>query len=331
MHQTPLPRRKLKKRWKFFFLVLGLAISALFGLGFFLIANDAPIITGSVTRNVEYKPGLKLDVYAPTRQVYDQTPVVVYIHGGAWIGGIKEGINFNRFNQAANDLRESGYAIVSINYTLAKADQSPFPACIEDAADALVWIQENAATHNFDLNNVGLFGESAGAQISMMVAYSDSLQSADYPLIHFKYVVNVYGPNRLKEIYESPAIDTLYSKLAGLPVWLQGRLDLAKYIFGFDPKQDSLRALQVMEMYSPYNYVNSSAPPTLIIHGDKDRVVPLDQSIGLHAKFDSLGVENEIHIIEGADHALVHATSEQKSTLQNWIAEFIRRHYSRKD
>src|SRR5687767_14074552 len=101
MQPTPLPRRKMKKRWKFFFLLLTLVITMLSGLGFFLIANDAPIITGNVTRNVEYKDGLKLDVYAPTRQVYDKTPVVLYIHGGAWIAGAKEGINFNRFNQAA--------------------------------------------------------------------------------------------------------------------------------------------------------------------------------------------------------------------------------------
>jgi acetyl esterase/lipase len=328
MQPTPRSNRKIKKRWKFFFLLIILAISALFGLGFFLVANDAPIITGTVTRNVEYKPGLKLDVYAPTRHVYDNTPVVVYIHGGAWIAGAKEGINFNRFNQAANELREFGYAIVSINYTLAQTNKSPFPACVEDAADALAWIQENAATHNFDLNNVGLFGESAGAQIAMMIAYSDSLQATGYPLLRFNYVVDAYGPTQLQSIYKSPSVDTLYSKLAGLPGWLQGRLDLAKYIFGFDPKQDTARAWLMMETYSPYNHLNASAPPTLIIHGDKDRVVPVAQSIGLHAKLDTLGVENEIHIIEGADHALVYARPEQKSALQKWIAEFIVRHYS---
>src|SRR5689334_237454 len=109
----------MKKRWIFLLLLLIFAVAFLFALSYFVVSNGAPIITGKVIRNIEYKPGLKLDVYTPTKQVYDKTPVVIYIHGGAWISGLKEGLNFNRFNQAANHLREAGYAIVSINYTLA--------------------------------------------------------------------------------------------------------------------------------------------------------------------------------------------------------------------
>jgi dipeptidyl aminopeptidase/acylaminoacyl peptidase len=65
-----------------------------------------------------------------------------------------------------------------------------------------------------------------------------------------------------------------------------------------------------------------------MIHGDKDRVVPVDQSIRLQAKLDSLGIENEIHIVDGADHAFANATPEQKENLQKWIVEFVLRYYS---
>jgi acetyl esterase/lipase len=319
----------MKKRWKFLIVVITLVIGSGFGIAYFLFSNDAPIVTGSITRNIEYKPGLRLDVYAPTQQRYNKTPVVLYIHGGAWIGGMKEGLNFNRFNQTANDLRASGYAIVSINYTLAETNQSPFPTCIEDAADAVAWIHENATAYNFDLSNVGLFGESAGAHIAMMIAYNHaSYTLKEYPQARFNYVVDIYGPNQLQNIYHAPTIDTLYSKLAQLPDRLQSHLDVAKYIFGFDPKQDSVRAQKMMEEYSPYNYLTSSAPPTLIIQGDKDRVVPLDQSITLLAKLDSLGVENEIHIVNGADHGFIKATPEQKLTQQKWVVKFIQRHYT---
>lgn len=319
--------RRIKRKWRFLLALLALVGSVAAGFAFYLIANDAPIISGTITRNIEYKPGLRLDVYAPTREVYEKAPVVVYIHGGAWIAGIKEGINFNRFNQTANELRDSGYAIVSINYTLARTNHSPFPACLQDASDALQWIRHNAEAYNFDLNNVGLFGESAGAHIAMMTAYSSSQQASDSSF-HFRYVVDIYGPNQLRQIYESPTVDTLYTKLAGLPTWLQGRLDLARYILGFDPKQDTARAWQIMEMYSPYNQLSPSAPPTLIIHGDKDRVVPLEQSITLKAKLDSIGVENEFHLVKGADHAFAFATADQRTELQGWITQFILRHYS---
>jgi acetyl esterase/lipase len=317
---------KLKKRWKFVLLIVFLTLCSAFSLGYFLIANDAPITAGTITRNVEYKPGLMLDVYAPTTMAYEKTPVVVYIHGGAWIGGIKEGLNFNRFNQTANELRASGYAIVSINYTLARNYKSPFPACIEDANDALRWIEAHADQYNFDLNNIGLFGESAGAHIAMMIGYSP----ADSSTIHFRYLIDAYGPNQLAAIYRSPSIDTLYGKLDGLPGWLRAKLDPAKHILGFDPKQDTVRALQIMDLYSPYNYLTGTAPPTLILHGDKDRVVPLEQSVLLHAKLDSLGIENEFEVIPGADHAFAFATADQRSSLQKHISEFIIGHYKRK-
>lgn len=317
----------MKKRWKFLLSILTLVIAGLSALAYFIISNDAPIIAGKVTRNIEYKPGLKLDIYTPTQNVYDKTPVIIYIHGGAWISGLKEGLNFNRFNQAANELREAGYAIISINYTLASQNQSPFPACIDDAVDAVKWIYQNADLHHFDIDNVGLFGESAGAHIAMMTAYADYFK--DTPQVHFNYVLDVYGPNRLAGVYHTPTVDTLYSKLAKLPSHFQSRLDIAKYIFGFDPKQDSLRAIETMNTYSPYYRVTKAAPPTLILHGDSDRIVPIEQSITLHAKFDSLGVENEIHIIKGADHAFAKATTEQKSDIQKWIVEFVQRHFKK--
>jgi acetyl esterase/lipase len=320
---------KLKKRWKFLIYILILIAGSASAMAYYLFANNAPIVSGQVIRNIIYKDGLDLDIYLPTQNAYDKIPVVVYIHGGAWITGIKEGLNFNRFNEAANQLRESGYAIISINYTLATSNQSPFPYCINDATDALKWIQEHAAEYGFDLNNVGLFGESAGAHIAMMVAYSPTTtQPIELPAIQLKYVVEVYGPTRLKDIYQAPVIDTLYSALAQLPNGLRGRLDLPKFIFGFDPKQDSVRAQQMMETYSPYNFLTTAAPPTLIIHGDKDRVVPVDQSIKLQAKMDSLKVKNEIHFVEGADHGFAFATPEQKAILQKWIVEFILRNYS---
>jgi acetyl esterase/lipase len=321
-----MAKPKIKKRWKLLIFALVLTVGSVSGVAYYLFANAAPIVSGQVIRNIPYKEGLNLDIYLPTKNAYSKTPVILYFHGGAWIYGIKEGLNFNRFNGAANQLRGSGYAIISIDYTLATSSRSPFPACIDDATDALKWIRDHASEYNFDLNNVGLLGESAGAQIAMMVAYSPKLSNA--PSVQLKYVVEAYGPTQLRDIYQAPIVDTLYGKLAHLPSGVRGRLDIPKFIFGFDPKQDSARAAQMMETYSPYNFVTASAPPTLIIHGDKDRVVPVGQSVRLQAKLDSLNVKNEFHVIAGADHAFAYATPEQKATIQRWIVRFILRCYS---
>jgi acetyl esterase/lipase len=314
----------MKKRWKFLIFLIALTSSFAVALGYFLVSNDAPITVGTVARNIEYKPGLKLDIYQPTTKVYEKTPVIVYVHGGGWITGFKESLNFNRFNHAFKTLRESGYAIVSISYTLAQPNKSPFPDCIKDASDAVSWMTQNSELYNFDVHNIGLFGESAGAQIAMMVAYSQDS-------VKFNYVVDIYGPNQLEGVLHSPIIDTLGSIVGKFPASYRARLSPEKYIFGLDPKQDSVCVTEMVQAYSPYNYLTSSVPPTLIIQGDCDRIVPLNQSTRLQTKLDSLGVENDIHIVKGADHLFAKATPEQKLELQKKIVAFIRKHYNNKN
>ncbi len=82
---------KLKKRWNFLIYLLILIAGSASALAYYLIANNAPIVSGQVIRNIKYKDGLDLDIYLPTQNADDKIPVVVYIHGGAWVTGIKEG------------------------------------------------------------------------------------------------------------------------------------------------------------------------------------------------------------------------------------------------
>lgn len=315
--------------WKTWLAVAALLVSMpVVGFFYFIFANEAPIVTGEVIYNQEYKPGLSLDIYAPIKNVFEQTPVVMFIHGGAWIGGTKEALNMNRFNKATNTLRKAGYAIVSINYTLARPSRSPFPHCIADAADAVMWIQNHAEEFNFDPNNIGLFGESAGAHIAMMLAYGDaSLYSSSYVPTEFTYVVDVYGPSYLEGLYTMPTADTIYSLVRELPEPLKSQLDVARYLFGFDPRKDSLRAAEFMAEFSPLNYLGNEAPPTLMIQGDRDLLVPKEQTLRLAQKLDSLGREHELHLLAGMNHSFMDATPKQKHDAQQWIIDFVMKHY----
>jgi len=289
--------------------------------------TDPPIITGEVIRDIPYKPGLTLDIYAPTVRTEGPVPVVVFIHGGAWIVGMKESINFNRVNGSINALRQAGYSIISIDYTLASSDRPPFPACLEDAADALAWVVREAPSRGWDLENIGLFGESAGAHIAMMLAYAGPESFApDCPDFPIRYVVDIYGPNQLEGIYSMPMAETYHAFMEELPTSISSRIDLRNAIFGFNPEQDTLRAQRYMELYSPYLYVHPGVPPTLIIQGDQDHLVPVVQSTALHERLDSLGVENEILILAGVDHGFIGATSEEKEKIQHMIVSFITSH-----
>ncbi|MEJ0031628.1 MAG: alpha/beta hydrolase [Bacteroidota bacterium] len=100
--------------------------------------------------------------------------MIFFIHGGAWIGGTKGSVNFNRVNGAVNKLREHGYTVISPNYSLAGKERSVFPECILDVYDAIDWTKDNASRYDLDTTHVGLMGESAGAHIAMMIAFPDS-------------------------------------------------------------------------------------------------------------------------------------------------------------
>lgn len=284
--------------------------------------DEAPITKGNLEIGVEYKPGLDLDIYYPTQNKFDQAPVVLFVHGGAWIGGRKESINVNRFNGAVKTLRNEGYYVLSPTYTLATADSGPFPYCINDVYDVLDWIKENASHYSFDLNNVGIFGESAGGHIAMMLAYA----SSDSLPFRLNYVVDVYGPSELNGIYHNATVDSVNALIQHLPKRYRQSFDITRMLFGFDPEEDTVRTNNYLNNYSPINYVTSSAPATLIIQGNEDIIVPMSQSIILQKRLDSLEVENEFHLLDQVHHGFFGATDQQKEMVQTWISAFVLRH-----
>ncbi|MDW3190902.1 MAG: alpha/beta hydrolase [Cytophagales bacterium] len=325
-----MSKRDKAKRFTKRLLTISLIVIVLFAgwLAYFFLSNDAPLLHGEVQYHIPFNSNQKLDVYYPTEDVYDNIPVVVFIHGGAWIGGDKVSVNNNRFNEAFNSLRDAGYAIVSSDYTLARNGESPFPQNIVDSFDAMDWVQQNAEAYHFDLNNVTIFGESAGSHLGMMVAFAEP---SDFGLNHKKLhptcVVDVYGPSNLNTLYHRQAIDSLKTMIAQLPGRLKDQLNLPVLLFGFDPDEDPDRAQEVMNAFSPVTYLEANHGPVLMIHGNKDIVVPIEQSEELKYLFDSLGIGNEFHVLPGVDHAFRGATSSQKDSVQSWITDFILANY----
>ena len=302
----------------------GLVLISAIVLVFSLFRNEAPITKGRQQHHVEYKEGITLDIYFPTDNMSDKSPVLVYVHGGAWIGGSKAAINFNRINGAINELRENGYTVVCPDYTLAGNGKSPFPDCIHDIYDALEWVKLNAPKHNFDLDRVGMLGESAGGHITMLTVFADPDVFGMEPLpLEIDYVIDIYGPTDLEGIYHSKTVSDLMRTISDWPENLRSSVDISRRIFGFNPLEDTLRARQFMTTYSPLSYVRANNPPTLIIQGNKDRLVPYGQSQALAAMLDSVGVENEFHLLDGVDHAFAGASQTQKDSIQKWIVDFV--------
>lgn len=103
-----------------------------------------------------------LDIYYPNN-IKKLWPVIISVHGGGWIYGTKEAYQFYCMN-----LARYGFAVVNFNYRL--APKYKFPAALEDVNSVFHWVKENSKKFKFDLNNLFVVGDSAGAQIASQYA-----------------------------------------------------------------------------------------------------------------------------------------------------------------
>jgi acetyl esterase len=101
------------------------------------------------------------------------TPLAIYIHGGGFVSGSKEKLN----PTILQELLESGISVASINYRF--LSHAPLPAAHYDALRALQFIRSNAEIWNIDKKKIAAFGGSAGAQLSMWLAFSNEMADPD--------------------------------------------------------------------------------------------------------------------------------------------------------
>lgn len=320
----------MKKRRLIPLSILIITLIPLLGILYFILKNKAPITIGNLEYNITYYQDKTLDIYYPTKKVYKKSPVLLYLHGGAWIAGRKEALNLNRFNKAFNILRNQGYTIISSEYTLATFDKSPFPECIIDGFEAINWIVNQSDSLNLDLNNFGIMGESAGSHIAMMNVFSHPKDfDIPQPKINIDYLINIYGPNDLMHLYNSKIVDSLETLKNHLPNAIQNHLDLPQLLFGFTPENDSIKLHIFTERYSPINYITkNNVIPTLMIHGTSDQVVPYEQSVILKQILDDYHVYNKLYTLEGVDHAFFRGSETQKDSVQKWVNRFVQHQYN---
>src|SRR5262249_17800165 len=159
---------------------------------------------------------------------------------------------------------------------------------VGDVKCALRWIVANAAKYNVDINRIGIFGYSAGANLTALAAYTagdpDFPSSCPGPDVPLKFVINVYLPCELAQMYTTTG-----------SVFVQ---DSLKTYLGGSPSEVADR----YKMASPVNYVSPQSPPTLLLHGLTDRVVPTEQSKIMDEALTKAGVVHEYYELPYADH-----------------------------
>jgi len=241
---------------------------------------------------------LKLDIWYPHDNP-NPTPTLVYIHGGGWIFGSKEGSVYQLLPYL-----ERGWRVVNVEYRM--AGNSLAPGSVEDTRCALRWIYRNAAQWKFDTSKIVLTGHSAGGHLSLITGmlpdgtsldnrcYADA-KSGGVPM-KVAGIVNWYGITDVNDLIQGPNLKNYAA------MWM-GSLP---------------NAVEVARTVSPLTYVRSGLPPVITIHGDKDDVVPYTHAIRLHEALDKTGNVNKLVTVKGGGHGMFAQTESVRAFHEIW-------------
>src|SRR5215467_8705438 len=234
-----------------------------------------PNVTYLTAGNVE----LKLDIYV-RRGVTTPQPTVIYMHGGFWAAGNKEGALMSLMPWF-----EMGWNVVNVEYRLARV--APAPAAVEDCLCALRFLAAQAKTYNIDLNRLVVTGESAGGHLTLTSAMIPESAGLDRQCANtgtavprVAAAINWFGITDVGDVIDGPH-----------------RANLAVTWLGSLPNKD-----EIAKRVSPLTYVRPGLPPVLTIHGDMDQLVPYQQAVKLHEALSKAGVVNQLLTIPGGRH-----------------------------
>lgn len=229
-----------------------------------------------------------LDIYLPANTTRP-LPLVVWIHGGAWMLNDKYA-DMGYMKNTVKSFLDSGYALASIDYRYSTA--APFPAQIQDCNQAIQFLYDHAAQYQLNKNSIALIGFSAGGHLASLLGLSQNNDVSRFypggkkPSFKIRTVLDFYGPSDFVVLGASP--DTSINNDRNAVSILLGALPLKR--------PDLAKAA------SPATYVDKADPPFLIVQGEKDESVPYTQSVMLHSWLDLAGVANEIIVVKDAPH-----------------------------
>jgi len=223
----------------------------------------------------------KLDLYVPTSGT--NAPLIVWIHGGAWRMGNRRGCPALPF------LRE-GYAVASVDYRLSQ--DAVFPAQIDDCKAAIRWLRANARKNGIDPERIGAWGSSAGGHLAALLGTTGNLKAFDVGenldvSSKVEAVCDWFGPTDFTQMSKFPsnmnhdAPDSPEALLIGGPVQ--------------ENKEKAARA-------NPITYVSRDDPPFLIMHGDQDMTVPMNQSELLATALRRAGAQVTFQVVRNGRH-----------------------------
>jgi acetyl esterase/lipase len=247
---------------------------------------------------------LKLDLRLPASG--GSEGLVIWIHGGAWRAGSKKDCDLK-------GLVERGWAVASLDYRLSTV--APFPAQAFDIKAAIRFLRAHAAEYGYSSQRFVIAGSSAGGHLAALIGVTNGTAELEGEEGNSLQVSS--SVQAIVVLYGASDLTTILSQ--STPHGLAMRRPALDLLLGGQPEEKPVLA----RLASPVFHVDSGDPPLLLMHGDQDPQMPINQAHELQGAYEKLSLPVMFKVIHGAGHGGLAFTDEAGLKL---IDSFLRTH-----
>ncbi len=243
---------------------------------------------------------LLVDIYLPENN--KKPYLMIWVHGGAWHSGQKENPPLG--------LLKHGFAIASIDYRL--SIEAPLPAMVHDIKASIRFIRAQAKKYGYRSDKIGIYGSSAGGHLVALVGTTNGNKFFEGDLgehtdesSDVQVVIDYFGPTNFTTILKQSTPHGISVRGPALALLLGKPLEKAE---------------ELAKKSSPVFQVDSTDPPMMIIHGEQDIQVPVNQSIEMDAAYQKHGLSSKLLFLPGAGHG---GDAFWEPEIQGQVVDFI--------
>jgi acetyl esterase/lipase len=225
---------------------------------------------------------LALDIYMPAG--VQQPPLLVWVHGGRWQNGTKADVPLQ--------FVQNGIATASVDFR--QSTEARFPAQVHDIKAAIRFLRANAATYGYRGDRIAIGGTSSGGHLAAIVGVTNGHRQLEGTVgSHLKESSAVQA---ILDYYGASNLTTILAQ--STPYGVGVREPALKLLLGGLP--DAVKPLA--ELGSPVRHVDKSDPPLLLLHGDQDPQMPINQAHELEGAYEEAGLDVYFDVVHGAPH-----------------------------
>jgi acetyl esterase/lipase len=226
---------------------------------------------------------LALDLYLPEGK--QGAPLVVFVHGGGWQRGSRTEMPFG-------GMAPAGFAFASVDYRLSPVAR--FPAQAHDIKAAIRFLRAKQSEYGYDASRIAIAGTSAGAHLAALVGVTNGNKELEGTVggnlgqsSDVQAILSYYGASDFMTILKQST-----------PFGLGVRVPALQLLLGGQPEEKE----ELAKLASPVYHLDANDPPLLLLHGDQDPQMPINQSHELQGAYEQQGLDAKFVVVHGAAH-----------------------------